>query len=81
MVAPQLQPGLLYAMQTNPPAALMWLKTALQRPGSGQMGGGWLNEDPDLESIRDEPRFRAVAEQLAPGKAIVVVEGTKTADG
>lgn len=67
-----------YAQLGTPSTALTWLETALQRPGSGQMGGGWLRMDPDLEPIRGEPRFEAVAAQLAPAKAMV--EGEKNAD-
>jgi hypothetical protein len=58
--------------------ALLWLEAALERPGSGQMAGGWLEKDPDLENIRKTPRFDWVVGQLqsAPPADETVPGGT-----
>jgi hypothetical protein len=55
-----------YARQdpAQPDDAIKWLETALERAGSGQMGGAWLKKDPDLKSLHGLPRFQWVASQL-----------------
>lgn len=54
--------------ETGPdvPRAINWLETALDRPGSGQMGGPWLRVDPDLDRLRGHPRFEALLATLNP---------------
>ncbi len=56
-----------HARAGRPLDALRWLETALERPGSGQLGHGWLERDPDLSTLHGEPRFGWVAAQLNAG--------------
>ena len=34
------------------------LETAVERPGSYQLTHGWVATDPDLDSLRDDERFK-----------------------
>jgi tetratricopeptide (TPR) repeat protein len=53
-----------YARQPDYGTACRWLEIALERPGSEQMAGGWIEQDPDLHDLHSLPRFRWVADQV-----------------
>jgi hypothetical protein len=36
----------------------------LERWGDTGAGGTWINKDPDLNDLRDEPRFVALLERI-----------------
>lgn len=53
-----------YARRGETEQAEYWLEVALERPGSGQMADGWLEKDPDLQSLHGTPRFEWVVTQV-----------------
>jgi hypothetical protein len=55
-----------HSRQNQPEVAVTWLEMALERAGSGLMGGSWLMEDPDLKSLEGLPRFKWVVSQVPP---------------
>lgn len=60
-----------YATTGANDTALTWLERALERPEAGQMAGGWLGVDPDLENLRGEPRFQWVVGQVDDSRKVV----------
>ena len=48
----------------SPDAALDLLRTALEKR---EQTADWARQDPDLESIRDDPRFAALLDEFSPG--------------
>ena len=44
--------------------ALELLELAVTRPGGEQLTTDWLEADPDLRPLREEPRFQALAQRL-----------------
>ena len=53
-----------YAAQAHEPdLAIDWLETAMIRPGI-EANGAWLAKDPDLESLRNLPRFKLIEQLL-----------------
>ena len=57
--------GALYAQETNAPAAIPWLRRAMEQMPPSQFRT-YLN-DPDLASIRDTPEFQQLLQDLDPG--------------
>lgn len=56
--------GGLYAQETNAPAAVPWLRKAMQQMPPDRFRS-YLN-DPDLETIRDAPEFHELLQELDP---------------
>ena len=54
--------GNLYALAGETDRAFAWLDRAVQ---AGYRDPRWLVADPDLEGIRDDPRFEALLERLS----------------
>lgn len=54
-----------HAREGETEQAQHWLEVALERPGSGQMGGEWLKKDPDLKNLHGTPRFEWVVAQVS----------------
>jgi len=52
--------GCLYARLGDPARAVAALKQAI---AAGVVNYGWMEQDPDLDSIRDEPEFKALMER------------------
>jgi hypothetical protein len=51
----------------RPDAAITLLEECLLHPGAEQLDAGWLNADPDLEPIRQSPRFMRLVERVEEG--------------
>ena len=51
-------------MRGSPDAALDLLRTALEKK---QQTANWARQDPDLEFIRDDPRFSALLDEFSAG--------------
>jgi hypothetical protein len=51
----------IYAQWGDTPKALEWLETALRVPNAGL---AQMKVDPQLDSLREEPRFEAVMREL-----------------
>ena len=47
--------------------AVRLLEIAVERPGSFQLNVAWLDADPDLESLRNDPRFLRFRERVYRG--------------
>ncbi len=56
--------GALYAQETNAPAAIPWLRRAMERMNPSQFRT-YLN-DPDLAPIRESPEFKRFLQELDP---------------
>ena len=56
--------GALYAQETNAPAAIPWLRRAMQQISPVNFRG-YLN-DPDLAAIRETPQFKQFLQELDP---------------
>ena len=56
--------GGLYAQETNAPAAVPWLRKAMNQMPPDQFRA-YLN-DPDLETIRNAPEFLELIQELDP---------------
>ena len=56
--------GALYAQETNAPAAIPWLRRAMQQMSPAQFRS-YLN-DPDLAPIRESPEYRQFLQELDP---------------
>ncbi|NLG36110.1 MAG: tetratricopeptide repeat protein, partial [Lentisphaerae bacterium] len=56
--------GALYAQETNAPAAIPWLRRAMDQINPAEFRR-FLN-DPDLEPIRDTPEFKQLLKDLDP---------------
>ncbi|MFN0158106.1 MAG: tetratricopeptide repeat protein [Bacteroidota bacterium] len=51
----------IFAMQNNPEDALSWLRIAVER---GYVEYRWLNVEPMMDSLRDQPDFRDIMAKL-----------------
>ena len=56
--------GALYAQETNAPAAIPWLRRAMEQMSPAQFRS-YLN-DPDLAPIRESPEYRQFLQELDP---------------
>ena len=56
--------GALYAQETNAPAAIPWLRRAMEQMSPAQFRT-YLN-DPDLAPIRESPEYRQFLQELDP---------------
>ena len=56
--------GALYAQETNAPAAIPWLRRAMEQMPPAQFRT-YLN-DPDLAPIRESPEYRQFLQELDP---------------
>ena len=56
--------GALYAQETNAPAAIPWLRRAMEQMSPAQFRS-YLN-DPDLAPIRESPEYRQFLQELEP---------------
>ncbi len=56
--------GALHAQETNAPAAIPWLRRAMERMNPSEFRQ-YLN-DPDLANIRDTPEYRSFLQELDP---------------
>ena len=57
--------GCFYARAGNPGLALDHLERALEL---GMRNRDWLMTDPDLDSVRDDPRFAALLTEVPPAR-------------